>query len=111
MIRLHWELTEEKVEDPLEIYRKAKSGDKEAERTFKIFGRRIGELLKPHILSFKADCLVVGGGISNAFEFFGESLRSSLSELKHRVEVKPSRYSYSSLLGILKILIERGETL
>lgn len=59
--------------------------DAEAQATFEAFGQSLGEFLRPYLLGFSADILVVGGNIAHAFPFFGEALKQQLPGVEARV--------------------------
>lgn len=61
----------------LEIYQLAKS-DPAASETFQLFGQELGKFLAPFIEKFSAEVLVLGGNISNAFEYFQDQLIAEL---------------------------------
>jgi glucokinase len=56
------------------------SGDPLAQELFHDFGLKMGIFLKPWIVKFGVEVLVIGGNISNAYPLFGESLNRSFAE-------------------------------
>jgi glucokinase len=62
----------------LEIYQLA-TDDPSARETFQLFGQELGRFLAPFIEQFGAEVLVLGGNISNAFEYFKDQLIAELS--------------------------------
>lgn len=56
----------------------AHAGDDSARRIFAEFGRDLGVFMRPLAVDFRADGLVVLGGIANAFDLFGAALQEEL---------------------------------
>ena len=52
--------------------------DPNARKVFHDFGSRIADFINPYIEEFEAEVLIFGGNISNAFEFFGPTLKDGL---------------------------------
>lgn len=52
--------------------------DKTAMDLFTEFGNNLGKFLAPWLLKFRAEIVVVGGNISNAYQFFGKTFENSL---------------------------------
>lgn len=69
-----------------EIADKANSED-EAEKLFFDFGENLGNFLNPLLKSFNADCLVIGGNISGAFNLFGPSFEKALKSNGLNIEI------------------------
>ncbi|WP_339315964.1 ROK family protein [Paenibacillus sp. FSL R10-2734] len=56
----------------------AQSGDPSAIQVWKIYGQRLGLILRPYISAFRPDKLVLGGQIAKSRELFEDSLQSAL---------------------------------
>lgn len=54
-------------------------GETQAKEVFRAFGKNLGLCLAPWLVSFQADCLVLGGGIAGSAELFMPALRAHLS--------------------------------
>jgi len=67
--------------DVKEIAARAKGGDSTCVQVFNEFGRRLGQSLAPILEEFGAECLILGGAISRAFELFEGPLRGQLTRL------------------------------
>ncbi|NMC38181.1 MAG: ROK family protein [Bacteroidales bacterium] len=52
--------------------------DKTVMDLFTEFGNNLGRFLAPWLLKFRAEIVVVGGNISNAYNFFGQTFEDSL---------------------------------
>lgn len=61
-----------------ELSERAKSGDQDALDIFKEFGQDLGNFLVAHTSNAMADCVVIGGNISKAWELFSEELEKNL---------------------------------
>lgn len=79
LVYRYYERTGEQLAGVRELAGRA-SGDPVAQDLFHDFGLKLGQFLKPWILKFGVEVLVIGGNISNAYPLFGESLNSSFAE-------------------------------
>jgi glucokinase len=77
LIRSYIEATGKKVKGVKEIADLAAT-DKIANRLFTEFGNDLGVFLAPWLKKFKADILVIGGNISNAYDLFDNILEVRL---------------------------------
>jgi len=65
--------------------------DKIASGLFTEFGTNLGKFLAPFLINFKAEMLVIGGNISNAYALFGKQFEESLPEEKCNCRVSLSK--------------------
>lgn len=56
----------------------ARAGDQTAGQVFARFGRDLGSFLRPYVVDFEAEMLLVLGGIANAFDLFAPALAAAL---------------------------------
>ncbi len=83
----------------------AENGDTVARTTFIQFGQLSGQILKPYVKLFKAECLVIGGQIAKSYDFFKIPLLSELSDLPFLKKIKPaSSIDYAPLYGLLDMI-------
>lgn len=76
------------------------STDETAKRLFAEFGNDLGFFLAPLLKRFKAEILVIGGNISNAYGLFGNNLEASLINERCRCKVEVSELKQdAALLG------------
>lgn len=61
--------------------------EKTAMDLFIDFGHRLGVFLAPWLIGFRAEMLVIGGNISNAYNLFGEVLEETLKKEKCNCKV------------------------
>ncbi|MCX7766239.1 MAG: ROK family protein [Candidatus Sumerlaeia bacterium] len=67
---------------------------------FEVFGTQLAEFLEPWLYSFQPTCLVIGGNISRAWEWFGPKLIQRLSYTCPGIIVKSSELlEDAALLG------------
>ena len=76
-----------------ELCRRAEKGDAAAKDIFSEFGLHLGRLLTVTLLAYDPDCIVLGGGISNAWPLFNEAMFQSLQET----------YPYPSVLADIAV--------
>jgi predicted NBD/HSP70 family sugar kinase len=57
-----------------EIANRAQNGDHQARMVFRGFGTALGEFLEPWVVRFAPTCLLFGGSIARAWDFFAEGL-------------------------------------
>jgi len=94
--------------DVKDIALRAESGDASSIRTFEEFGLIMGQLLKPHVQRFEAECLIIGGQISKSFELFATPLNKVLSAIPSLKKVTRARsVELSPLYGLLKCFLEK----
>lgn len=77
LLHLYHLVSGQRATNALEIYQLAKSNST-ARETFGLFGKELGKFLSPFLEKFGAEVLVLGGSISNAFEFFKVPLMDEL---------------------------------
>jgi glucokinase len=79
--------------------------DKKVSDIFIDFGDNLGMFLAPWLKKFKAEILVIGGNISNAYNLFGEVLESRLKKENCESEVALSQLKEdAALLGSAYLL-------
>lgn len=77
----------------------------EAARLFEEFGANLGEFMAPWISVFDAQCIVVGGNMIGAFDLWGPSLKSALSNRGVKVEIELSELmETSAMVGGARLL-------
>lgn len=57
----------------------ARQGDAEAAAVFARFGQELGGFLQPWVADFRADAVLLQGGIANAFDLFGITAAAGIS--------------------------------
>jgi glucokinase len=87
-----------------ELEVKAHQGDKQALKAWQEFGNNLGCLMEAILYAYDPDLVVLGGGITAAFPFFGEAIYQRLSlfpwqESVKRLHIVPSKLQDAALLG------------
>ncbi len=85
--------------NPRELSLLASQGDEKACSHLKDFGKHMGKFLAVVMYAYDADCIVLGGGIANAFTFFSEAMWESLR----------CSYPYQNALNQLRIIAMPSE--
>jgi len=75
-----------KAKEPLDVYRLALKGNKQALKVWKEYGTMLGIGIANMINSLDPDIFVVGGNVSKAWRFFSKSM---MSEVKKRTLFEP----------------------
>ncbi len=88
---------------PLDIKtaaRLAREHDFELGKAFRDFGRDLGRFLKPYTTKFKADGVVVMGGLANCFDLFGAETAAELDGPCRRGALQGSDAAFLSVAGL-----------
>lgn len=81
--------------------------DKISLQVFEELGYTLGRVLKPIVLDFQAECLVLGGQISKSFSLFAEPLRKQLKDVHSLKKISRARYiDLSPLYGAARLVFE-----
>lgn len=83
--------------DGEELYLKAKKGDPEALEIFKDFGKNLSEVVKIVLYAYDPETIILGGSISNAYEFFIDAVWQGLQDFMFPVELKKLKIEKSEL--------------
>jgi len=65
---------------PKDVYDAAKSGDRNAVRVMEEFGYHLGHLMSAVMYAYDPGCIILGGGLANAFDMFEKSMWKVLRE-------------------------------
>jgi predicted NBD/HSP70 family sugar kinase/mannose-6-phosphate isomerase class I len=79
LLKKYAELSGKKINEVKEIAEAAQVGDDAAKEVFGMYGNNLAACLAHWLRSFKADCLVIGGSISNASHWFLPELEKALN--------------------------------
>ena len=66
--------------DPIDIFNKASNGDSNAINIWNEFGENLGLVISHFINMIDPNRISIGGGVSGAFNFFKDSMKSSISK-------------------------------
>ena len=87
-----------------ELAGRARNGDLTARDAYHVYGRHLGVVVKAIMASVDPSAIVIGGGISDAFDLYSESMWEEIKkfdfpESAERLEVVPSRLPEIAILG------------
>lgn len=106
-LQTYWEQTGEKLPGVKELYERAEK-DIIAQNIFSEFGKNLGQILVPFILSFEAECIVLGGNISKAGRYFLPTLQKQFAEHSCGPKILFSSLGEkAALMGSAQLLTEK----
>lgn len=79
------------------LYLAAKKGDEKALQIFKDYGRNLAEVVKIVLYAYDPEMIILGGSISNAYEFFIDAVWKGLNDFMFPVELKKLKIEKSEL--------------
>jgi glucokinase len=93
----------------LSAFHKADEGDKAALDSWKEFGMHMGHALKTVIYAYDPEAIVLGGSLSNAYNFFKDSMYESMKQIVFPESVKKLKLFVSdnsniALLGAASLI-------
>ncbi|MBD5175052.1 MAG: ROK family protein [Bacteroidales bacterium] len=82
----------------------ARAGNPEALEIWKAFGINVGRLIKAVMFAYDPDTIVIGGGISDAFDLYKDAMLAEVttfpySESVRHLSITPSRLADVAILG------------
>jgi glucokinase len=80
-----------------ELWKAAKQGDKKAIELFSDFGKNLSDAFKIILYTFDPEMIILGGSISNAFEFFIDAVWKGLDDFMFPVVLKTLKIEKSNL--------------
>jgi glucokinase len=87
-------------EGPLEIYKKALVGDKDAIKRFADYGTYLGIAISNFVNMFNPDIVILGGELSNAYNFFKKTMETEiLKRSLFKTRVVKSNIKYAGTIG------------
>jgi glucokinase len=90
--------TDEKKVSAIDIFNKAKKGDVKAIQIFDEYGFHLGEVLKSILYAYDPEVIILGGSVTQSFEFFKDAMFHALQN-----------FAFSSVLANLKIDVSELE--
>ncbi len=87
-----------------EAFQRAQAGDPEAQEQWNTFGKHLGELVKAVLFTYDPEAIVWGGGLSEAYPLFEQSMWQTIqnfpyNETVRKLHILVSQTPYVSLLG------------
>ena len=91
------------------VYQRACGGEPEALAVWATFGRSFAQFLVPWLRLFRADGLVLGGGISKAGPFFIQAMKQVLAQQRVTTAILQSELgNYAAIWGAIRSMKEHG---
>lgn len=101
----YFALSGKKVNNGLELFNLAESGDEMAVKVFEQMGQDLATIVLPWLEKFGADSFIIGGKIANASEFFLPVFNQKIKEAGSEIEVSISTDNEkAALLGATSML-------
>jgi glucokinase len=72
--------------------------DETAKEIFSLLGKNLGSFLKPWIQKFNAECIVLGGNISNSYLLFESALKKEFTNMDFQPEIVISELDENAAL-------------
>jgi glucokinase len=83
--------------DGEKLYLEAKNGDQKALEVFKDYGKNLAEVVKIVLYAYDPETIILGGSISNSYEFFIDAVWQGLEDFMFPVELKKLKIEKSQL--------------
>lgn len=95
----------------MEFYQRAKAGQKEALQVFKDYGYHLGEAIKAIMYAVDPEAIILGGSVSQSYEFFKDSMLATISSFAYspavrRIEIKVSTTENIAILGAAALYLD-----
>ncbi len=107
LILRYYHLTGNKVDNGKQLFNLAVEGNEPAKQAFADMGQAMANVLLPWIQSFEPECLIIGGKIGNASEFFLPAFNQKIVEQDISIDIHiSSDNEASALVGAAGLLVE-----
>lgn len=83
-----------------EFYKRAKNGDLDAIKLFNVFGEHLGNLINQVIYTYDPEQIILGGSITEAYDYFKEGIQTSLKSFAYQNSISNLKISVSKDLDI-----------
>jgi|GEM_PF-50627 len=89
----------------------AQKGDKTALVRYQQFGYHLGQAIKIIMYAYDPDFIILGGSVSNAFNFFAKSMSTAMQDFDYpgiltKIKIYPSKLKYSAILGAASLYFD-----
>ena len=78
-----------------EFYKRAKNGDLDAIKLFNVFGEHLGNLINQVIYTYDPEQIILGGSITEAYDYFKEGIQTSLKSFAYQNSISNLKISVS----------------
>ena len=82
----------------LTLYNEALEGKENALKVFKEYGTHLAEAIKIILYMYAPEAIILGGSISNSFQFFEESLKTGLASFAYQKQIENLKIQTSDLV-------------
>ncbi|WP_339839490.1 ROK family protein [uncultured Maribacter sp.] len=82
----------------LSLYNKALEGDEKALLAFNDYGIHLAEAIKIILYMYAPEAIILGGSISNSFQFFEKSLKTGLESFAYQKQIENLKIQTSDLV-------------
>jgi glucokinase len=82
----------------LTLYNEALEGKENALKVFKEYGSHLAEAIKIILYMYAPEAIILGGSISNSFQFFEESLKTGLASFAYQKQIENLKIQTSDLV-------------
>jgi glucokinase len=90
LLSKYYDLTEIKLENGLQLYNRAISGDKNALKVFEEMGDDLADIVIPCFKKFSVEHFIIGGKIANASSLFLPAFNKKLKEAEYEISIQIS---------------------
>lgn len=92
-------------------FKKAKNGDQEMIGLWNIFGMHVGKLIHVILFSLAPEAIIIGGSISNSYDFFKDSLFQTINEfpitkVRQNLTIKCTHNQDIAVMGAGALLLD-----
>ncbi len=96
-----------------QLHLDAQSGDPKAKEIFQEYGQHLAHAFKIVLLALAPEMIVLGGSVSQSYEFFQKSLKDSLEDfaypfLSRQLKIKVSKVKNVAILGASSLLADQS---
>jgi glucokinase len=107
LVLRYYHLTGKKVDNGKQLFDLAMEGNEPAKQAFADMGMAMAEVLIPWIKRFEPECLIIGGKIGNASEFFLPAFNKKIQDENIIIDIHiSSDNEASALVGAAGLLVE-----
>jgi glucokinase len=100
--------------DGLKVYEAAKKGEDQALKLYAELGKHIGEAIKITMYAYDPQVIIMGGSVSQAYEYFHEAMWAQLKTFAYqksveRIRIEISELENSGILGAAALFYDAGK--
>jgi len=94
-----------------EFFQRAKAGQEEALKVFEDYGHHLGEAIKAIMYAVDPEAIILGGSVSQSYEFFKDSMLAAISSFAYslpvkRIEIRVSTTENIVVLGAAALYLD-----